>query len=146
MAVQALRSVRAPSAAALSSLFCPCPHPRGLMVSHIAYSLVLSGGPALTWVPNWEPHPAPLRLIPALKCLLCPDESTRADSLPPRKWTHHPMDALTLLLCTVEFHLSLWLPWVQLADTCLGIALNTARAKKSSSLSKRGSAEFCFVS
>lgn len=79
----------------------PCPHSRGLMMSHTAYSLVLSSGPAVTCVPNWEPHTAPLRLIPALKCLLCPDGSTRAASLPPPKWTHYPMDALTHLKCTL---------------------------------------------
>lgn len=81
----------------LGSLACPCP--RGPAVSHTACCLMLSGGSALP-VPNWEPHTAPLRLIPALKCLLHPSGSSRAVSLPPPKCTPHPVDALALLLCT----------------------------------------------
>lgn len=86
---------------------CPCPHPRGPMVSHSAYSLVLSGGPAPTCVPNCEPHTAPLRLIPALKCLLSPDRTTQPS----------PQNAHTILwmhwasFCAqLEFRLSLWDP------------------------------------
>lgn len=55
-------------------------------------------------------------------------------------WVHCPSSCAQL-----EFRLSLWAPRIQLADTCLGMALNTARAKKYSSLSKRGSVEFGFI-
>lgn len=100
----------------LLSPACPCPCPRGAAVSHTAYSLMFFGGPALTCVPNWEPHTAPLGLIPALQCLLCPHRSIRAASLPQNAhtilWMHWPSFCAQL-----GFHLSLWAPWVQLADT-----------------------------
>lgn len=144
MAVHALRSVWAPTAAALSnlSLSLSLSPPQG--TDGVTLCLFLSA----LWWPSTN-------LCAKLRASHCSSDSSLhwnvssvlmgAPGQPafPTKCTQYPVDALSILCAQLEFRL--WAPWVQLADTCLGMALNTAKAKKYSSLSKRGSAEWLYL-